>query len=167
MQAQKIVELRPFGSIDDLNTRLSQGRKKPGPAGISSRLFEDCASIFEGYGKVDNILEECEDIGVELRNEIATWTSSPATKASSSGSRNSPLGGDVMEDGALSLRTQAVLNHKKPKYYIQTQPALLDKNVQLKEYQLLGINWLNLLYRKELSCILADEMGMWPSNYCA
>lgn len=161
VQAQKIVELRPFGSIDDLNTRLAQGRKKAGPAGISSRLFEDCASIFEGYGKVDGILEECEDIGLELRNEIATWTTEPsAKKAESSSSRNSPFGADVMEDGALTLRTQAILNSKKPKYYIQTQPSLLNKEVQLKEYQMLGINWLNLLYQKKLSCILADEMGV-------
>lgn len=159
VQAKKIVELRPFGSIDDLNTRLAQGRKKAGPAGISSRLFEDCTSIFEGYAKVDSILEECEDIGVELRNEIATWTTPAPKQASTSSSRNSPLGADVVEDGALTLRTQAVLNAKKPKYYIQTQPSLLNKEVQLKEYQLLGINWLNLLYQKKLSCILADEMG--------
>ena len=65
-----------------------------------------------------------------------------------------------MEDGALTLRTQAILNSKKPKYYIQTQPSLLNKEVQLKEYQMLGINWLNLLYQKKLSCILADEMGV-------
>ncbi|CAL1706892.1 unnamed protein product [Somion occarium] len=160
-QANKIIELRPFGSIDDLNTRLAQGRKKPGPAGISSRLFEDCTAIFEGYGKVDSILQECEDIGTELRNEIASWTAgSPSAKRSGSNSlRGSPLGSDVMEDGALTLRSQAVLA-KKPKYYISTQPSALESGVQLKEYQLLGINWLNLLYQKKLSCILADEMGL-------
>ena len=43
--------------------------------------------------------------------------------------------------------------------YLRKQPSLLADTVQLKEYQLLGVNWLNLLYRKDLSCILADEMG--------
>ena len=33
--------------------------------------------------------------------------------------------------------------------------------VTLKEYQLLGVNWLNLLYRSNLSSILADEMGTY------
>ncbi|KAI6040356.1 SNF2 family N-terminal domain-containing protein [Pisolithus marmoratus] len=32
--------------------------------------------------------------------------------------------------------------------------------VILKEYQLLGVNWLYLLYMREYSCILADEMGL-------
>lgn len=40
-------------------------------------------------------------------------------------------------------------------------PALLANGVQLKDYQLLGVSWLNLLKRKGLSCILADEMGEW------
>ncbi|KAI0070185.1 hypothetical protein K474DRAFT_1670351 [Panus rudis PR-1116 ss-1] len=158
-QAKKIIELRPFKDIDDLNTKLSQGRKKAGPAGISSRLFEDCAAIFDGYSKVDSILAECEQIGAELRREIASWTAGSKV-ASTSSSRNSPAAGsDIMEDGALSLRSQASLR-SKPKYYITTQPALLDSGVQLKEYQMLGINWLNLLYQKKLSCILADEMGL-------
>jgi SWI/SNF-related matrix-associated actin-dependent regulator 1 of chromatin subfamily A len=43
--------------------------------------------------------------------------------------------------------------------YIKTQPAGLKEGVQLKDYQLLGLNWLNLLYSKGLSCILADDMG--------
>ncbi|KAG8933843.1 hypothetical protein FRC03_004948 [Tulasnella sp. 419] len=44
--------------------------------------------------------------------------------------------------------------------YIPTQPALLSNEVQLKDYQLTGINWLNLLHTKHMSCILADEMGL-------
>ena len=43
--------------------------------------------------------------------------------------------------------------------YIQTQPALLSEGTVLKDYQLLGVNWLNLLYTKQIGCILADEMG--------
>ncbi|GMG21414.1 unnamed protein product [Ambrosiozyma monospora] len=42
--------------------------------------------------------------------------------------------------------------HKKPKG--------LAKDFNLKDYQQVGINWINLLYQKGLSCILADEMGL-------
>ncbi|OCH88857.1 hypothetical protein OBBRIDRAFT_757376 [Obba rivulosa] len=163
-QAKKIIELRPFSSVSDLNAKLGQGRKKAGPAGISPRMFEDCAAIFEGYGRVDNILEDCEQIGAELRAEIASWTrgksKGKAREGSTASSRGTPEGGDILEDGALSIRSQAILNNEKPKYYMTTQPSLLSDTVQLKEYQMLGINWLNLLYRKKLSCILADEMGL-------
>ena len=31
---------------------------------------------------------------------------------------------------------------------------------RLKEYQLVGLNWLRLMWRMELGCILADEMGL-------
>ncbi|KAK8125844.1 uncharacterized protein PG998_001603 [Apiospora kogelbergensis] len=44
---------------------------------------------------------------------------------------------------------------------IQSQkPALMDSSVQLKSYQLLGLNWMNLIHRKGYSGILADDMGL-------
>lgn len=43
--------------------------------------------------------------------------------------------------------------------YIQKQPEALREGIALKDYQLLGVNWLNLLYSKRIGCILADEMG--------
>lgn len=44
--------------------------------------------------------------------------------------------------------------------YIKHKPTLLAPDVELKTYQQVGINWLNLLYQNKLSCILADEMGL-------
>ncbi|KAF8633397.1 hypothetical protein AX17_004568 [Amanita inopinata Kibby_2008] len=156
-QASAIIDLRPFDGVEDLNEKLGQGRKKAGPAGISSRLFEECTSIFQGYGAVDNILEDCEKIGATLRAAISTWTiSTPNGKGK--GKEEAPK--DEVEEGALSLRTMSTSKDQKTKDYLSTQPALLSDTVQLKEYQLLGVNWLNLLYRSSLSCILADEMGL-------
>ena len=43
--------------------------------------------------------------------------------------------------------------------YLYEQPSLMQEGVELKGYQLLGVNWLKLLYSKQISCILADEMG--------
>ncbi|XP_006461134.1 hypothetical protein AGABI2DRAFT_221665 [Agaricus bisporus var. bisporus H97] len=128
-----MISLRPFESVDDLNVKLGQGKKKAGPAGISPRLFEDCTEIFKGYGAVDSILEECESIGAHLRSTIASW-SLPYDKGKE---RADPSAGfsDEFQDGSISLRS-------------------------LSKYQLLGVNWLNLLYRNSLSCILADEMGL-------
>jgi len=152
-QAAAIVSLRPFQSMEDLNARLGQGRKKAGPAGISPRLFEDCVDIFRGYSQVDSILEDCEDIGRDLRTSIASWTSGTPKS----------LSDDAEEDGALSLRSISIMENKKSKSSLFNQPSLLSDTVQLKEYQLLGVNWLYLLYKKGLSCILADEMGMLTS----
>lgn len=151
-QAAAITALRPFESIEDLEMKLKQGKKKAGPAGISPKMFDDCVKIFQGYGSVDSVLEDCEQIGNELRASIASWTSDSAKEMEGALA-------DQVEDGALSLR------HIEPtsnlsKDYLVSQPELLSDTVQLKEYQLLGVNWLNLLYRSHLSCILADQMGL-------
>jgi SWI/SNF-related matrix-associated actin-dependent regulator 1 of chromatin subfamily A len=44
--------------------------------------------------------------------------------------------------------------------YFKKKPSLLSADITLKDYQQVGINWLNLLFQKQLSCILADEMGL-------
>ncbi|KAJ6593959.1 SNF2 family N-terminal domain-containing protein [Mycena capillaripes] len=153
-QATAILDLRPFESIEDLETKLRQGKKKAGPAGISPKLFHDCTEIFKGYGSVDSVLEECEQIGNTLRASIASWTSESAKGLEGALA-------DQLEDGALNLRHLELPSDNRPKDYLVSQPELLSDTVQLKEYQLLGVNWLNLLYRSNLSCILADEMGSY------
>ncbi|KAL6305056.1 SNF2 family N-terminal domain-containing protein [Sparassis latifolia] len=157
-QASKIIELRPFPSASDLKAKLGQGKKRAGPAGISPRMFEDSVAIIEGYGQVDNIVEDCEQIGAELRREIASWTDTGKGKMKDTSSGS--LSPNISEDGALSLRATAISADRRPKYYLTSQPSLLSDHLQLKEYQMVGVNWLNLLYRKKLSCILADEMGL-------
>ncbi len=159
-QAEAIVKLRPFDSVEDLNTKLGQGKKKAGTVGISPRLFEDCTKIFLGYGAVDTVLDGIEQIGVQIRSDIAAWTpleSSNKGKGKEVGDPDLLLG--EMEDGALSLRTHRASGSTTAAGYLDKQPSLLNEAVQLKEYQLLGVNWLGLLYGRRLSCILADEMG--------
>ncbi|XP_055774700.1 SWI/SNF-related matrix-associated actin-dependent regulator of chromatin subfamily A containing DEAD/H box 1A-like isoform X2 [Salvelinus fontinalis] len=41
-----------------------------------------------------------------------------------------------------------------------TQPSILNRKLQLKPYQLIGLKWLLLLHQHKLSGILADEMGL-------
>ncbi|KAJ7647277.1 SNF2 family N-terminal domain-containing protein [Roridomyces roridus] len=152
-QAAAIIELRVFESIEDLETKLKQGKKKAGVAGLTPKLFHDCKAMFEGYGSVDSVLDDCEQIGSDLRASIASWTSNEAKDIDGA----LP---DQVEDGALSLRQLNGPPSKASKDYLVSQPELLSDTVQLKEYQMLGVNWLNLLYQSDLSCILADEMGL-------
>lgn len=50
-------------------------------------------------------------------------------------------------------------SNKKGNYFSE-KPKLLAPDLELKNYQQVGINWLSLLFRRKLSCILADEMGL-------
>jgi SWI/SNF-related matrix-associated actin-dependent regulator 1 of chromatin subfamily A len=36
----------------------------------------------------------------------------------------------------------------------------MNPDITLKDYQVVGLNWLALLYKHKLSCILADDMGL-------
>jgi SWI/SNF-related matrix-associated actin-dependent regulator 1 of chromatin subfamily A len=114
-------------------------------------MFDDCVEIFRGYGAVDDVLAQCERIGGQLNAVIASWSQN-TRKGKERAS------GDTMdESGSLSLVTPA--SERTIKDFLSEQPTSLSKNVQLKGYQLLGVNWLRLLYKKGRSCILADEMG--------
>lgn len=136
--------------MDELNAKLQQGKKKAGPAGISSRMFSDCVEIFSGYGSVDSVLNDCEEIGAQLRTVISSWISTDQST----------------EDGALNLGALSAPTNSLSKDCIVVQPGLLSPNITLKDYQLSGVSWLRLLYRKKLSCILADEMGTLYASAC-
>jgi SWI/SNF-related matrix-associated actin-dependent regulator of chromatin subfamily A containing DEAD/H box 1 len=152
-QAQAIIGLRPFNTVDDLKEKLGQqGKRKGGaPKGVSSRMFDDCVEIFRGYGAVDDVLAQCERIGGQLNTIIASWSQDTRK------GKERATSDVVDEGGTLNLVTE--VNDLLPKDFLSEQPKSLSKNVQLKGYQLLGINWLRLLYKKGRSCILADEMG--------
>ena len=121
---------------------------------------------------VDGVLEDCEEIGIKLRDIIVSWTTGTKGKgkqkeghlSSETSSRGSPAVGQV-EDGALSLVSLEAAKASADDTLLATQPTSLREGTKLKDYQLLGVSWLNLLYRKNLSCILADEMGASARHY--
>lgn len=82
------------------------------------------------------------------------------------------LSADVVETAAAAAAsTEADAQRASEKAdilnrYIREQPKALESGVILKDYQLLGLNWLNELHSKKLSCILADEMGRGYSPPC-
>jgi SWI/SNF-related matrix-associated actin-dependent regulator of chromatin subfamily A containing DEAD/H box 1 len=143
--------LRPFPDAADFNSKVSRRNK----TGISSHILTYCTEMFRGYKSVDDVLEGCERVGDQLKEAISKWTHNPVPTASTS-QASTPFDDN---DGALALDALPVGEKDLDADYISTQPSLLADTVQLKEYQLLGVNWLNLLYRRNLSCILADEMG--------
>ncbi|THH07226.1 hypothetical protein EW145_g3523 [Phellinidium pouzarii] len=138
-QALKIIALRPYVSVDDLKKRLGQEKKKAGPAGISPH----------------KILQDCERIGKELKNAVASWTGKGKEREHS---QLSTFRDDASDDGALNL--VSIVNTSASNGFIDRASSFLAPGVQLKDYQIIGVNWLRLLHSKKYSCILADEMGL-------
>lgn len=140
-----------------MQRRLGQGKKKAGPAGISPRLFNDCVTIYDGYTQVDGVLRNCARIGEELKRAIAAWSGKKGKGKAREGSSSSDVQDGSSDDGAISL--VSISNTSSKGGFISKPSALLAKDVQLKDYQIIGVNWLRLLHTKRYSCILADEMG--------
>ncbi|KAI9334813.1 SNF2 family N-terminal domain-containing protein [Zopfochytrium polystomum] len=133
-QATSVFGLRPFESVEDLRSKLqSQKRKKLG--GLMDKYDE----IMRGYSGVDSLIRNCEDIGDSMMAVLKSWSSS--TKPSTPNSQASDE-----DSGAIACLTE--------------QPALLNGDLRLKSYQLVGVSWINLLHTKGCGGILADEMGL-------
>ncbi|KAK8861446.1 hypothetical protein IAR55_002265 [Kwoniella newhampshirensis] len=158
-QAATVIRLRPFADVEDCRHKLNKAR------GVSVKLFEQYTEIMEGYVQIDACLNRCEAIASDVANTLAVWRgASEAQDTSVIGTPRSDGLNDVKVDVAKVselLRNETDMKKRKIlSSYIQSQPATLSKGTVLKDYQLLGINWLNLLYSKKIGCILADEMGL-------
>ncbi|KAJ9106715.1 hypothetical protein QFC19_003027 [Naganishia cerealis] len=170
-QAESIIALRPFATVAELRKKLT--KKK----GVSFGLFEQYMEVMQGYIEVDRCLTKCENIGKDIAETMEIWTGSSRDARSRTGtpdvgaipgqaSQQSQDTGlhitsvDVEKIKAEIRMEQDQKRRKILKQFVTEQPATLKEGVVLKDYQLLGVNWLYLLYSKALSCILADDMGL-------
>ncbi len=162
VQADLLINLRPFASPDEFRTKTRKQK------GVGNNLFDAYLDLQDGMKEVDKILSNCEAIGKQLNKVMRIWAGE--TTVSEAAAAPSPVAdGDVglnlvavkEEDVTKAVETSLDPAVKKAfDGYLTRQPELVSNKIQLKDYQLLGVNWLNLLYRKHLSCILADEMGL-------
>lgn len=161
-QAKAVIALRPYASADEFEHKLRKVLTKGKGRGVSvpTRMFDECQDQLRGYHAVDTLVEQCERTGNSLRAVLDMWSQHNAAQP--------PPGTRTPEnerEAALHLVAVAppvndeIARRAAMKDYISKQPALVREEYTLKDYQMLGLNWLNLLYSRRLSCILADEMG--------
>ncbi|KAI8992022.1 SNF2 family N-terminal domain-containing protein [Mycotypha africana] len=157
-----VNELRPFPDLDDLEEKLKQTK------GAGVRFINICREMMEGYTAVDEIIESIENLGTELRDIFSIWERLGSHK-SISNRASSPTDKDEDDQPGMNMTSidADVEKYKSnPKYkdalqgYLTAQPKCVNSEFTLKDYQILGINWMLLLYRKGISGILADEMGL-------
>lgn len=155
-QAEKIISLRPYADADEVAAKLRKAR------GVSFKLFEQYVDIMEGYVQIDSCLNRCEGIADEIANTLSVWKGASTVSDSVTGtpSNLNDVKVDVAKVSELLLSETNAHKKKILASYIRQQPALLSDGTVLKDYQLLGVNWLNMLYSRKIGCILADEMGL-------
>ncbi|KAI9265925.1 SNF2 family N-terminal domain-containing protein [Sporodiniella umbellata] len=160
--ADKITdELRPFDNLEDLREKLKRTK------GLSVKYMDTYLEMNKGYYAVDQIIKEIERMGGELKDIINIWKGLETESRENSGV-STPIEGDIDERAGLHLTNINITNLSKSSTqyrdaldgFLTEQPRIVNKDMQMKDYQLLGINWMLLLYRKKISGILADEMGL-------
>ncbi|RYO75136.1 hypothetical protein DL766_006657 [Monosporascus sp. MC13-8B] len=138
--AKLMVESRPFNSLAQAERvsrkdKPTKSKRKSSRTEIGSVIVEKLTAWFQAFEAAATVIKECEERGATLQSIMSTW---PMDK---------------------NGRTKSACDPSE--LPIRTQPSLMDADaVQLKSYQLLGLNWMNLLHSKGYSGILADDMGL-------
>lgn len=178
-----IISERPFYDLylvaqknfDSEGTSDDGSQKKPKRRGgqrkaLGQKLIENIEFSLKGYRAVDSLIKQCSQYGSLISKQMEAWGVSvdgsgelemtdievTETPIPIGDNRNSNVNYDDDDDDDIVI----VRRNNKLIEYIKEKPKLLADNIELKNYQQVGINWLNLLYKNNLSCILADEMGL-------
>ncbi|ODV90072.1 hypothetical protein CANCADRAFT_16476, partial [Tortispora caseinolytica NRRL Y-17796] len=140
--AEHVVSLRPFTHLSELATIDPSAPKKNNRTKNKKRITEgmkmiqNSVSTFRGYHAIDSLIQQCEEISKNISKVLREWS------------------GTTRLEGEIDL-----VDISKPENAsFKAQPAGMA--LDLKGYQLVGVNWLYLLYSNKLSGILADEMGL-------
>ncbi|RMZ79381.1 hypothetical protein DV738_g3411, partial [Chaetothyriales sp. CBS 135597] len=161
--AEHVLSKRPFNSlravqkVEAPNAKPTKGKRKSAPIGV--RISEKVQEMLTSYEAVDFLVKKCEALSKPLVAAMKGWgvrindstggeldmTSLSTTRHSS---HDSGIGTPVSDD------------EKPMSQPLVGQPASMNSAFKMKDYQIVGMNWLNLLYEHKLSCILADDMGL-------
>ncbi|KAI4631601.1 uncharacterized protein J4E87_002306 [Alternaria ethzedia] len=177
---KEIFKHRPFKSLDAIRkvhvdlTPVEKGKKKSRKPRITTgqRLVESTEAMWNAYNTIDSVVQQCEALGKPMVAGMAKWgidifgastedgveitsldDASDTNSSRDSGyhTPRSPNGSDTEPNSIRKAATRTKL---------LTQPAIMNDDIELKDYQVVGLNWLNLLWKTKTSGILADDMGL-------
>ncbi len=174
--ATLLLSQKPFRNLDEArrvtNKSMASATKKKSQQPIGDKIVDKCIDMWTGYEAVDILVTQCELLGKPVAEEMKKW-GVDVFGASKDGEldlisfENRPSGGSgkgSIRDSGIGTPTSDDFDAKEPldhsKYAFFPQPEMMSQKIVLKDYQIVGINWLSLLFQKNLSCILADDMGL-------
>jgi SWI/SNF-related matrix-associated actin-dependent regulator of chromatin subfamily A containing DEAD/H box 1 len=180
--AAKMIAQRPFKNLNAAREvsdgSMTRAGKRSSKAPIGEKIIQTAVNMWSGYEAVDALVAKCEQLGKPLAEEISKWgfdvfgaaktgelemvsfdDESDSQRDSGIGTPSSKAASTNGEAGEDDIKTAAQSRHGRQNKFLK-QPAMMSDDITLKDYQLVGLNWLALLYKHKLSCILADDMGL-------
>ncbi|KGY15716.1 hypothetical protein PABG_11371 [Paracoccidioides brasiliensis Pb03] len=181
--ADNILSKRPFTSLDsirqiidnDENGKSLNGKsKRHAKKRIGDKVVDKCLDMWTGYEAVDALVSKCEALGKPIAEEMKRWgvdifgaKIEGELDILSLDNNNTP---EKIHDSAIgtpsSHHSSSVEDddlkpsYSRKKQQFICQPSIMSESITMKNYQIVGINWLSLLFEQSLSCILADDMGL-------
>lgn len=182
-EVDELMKQRPFSSLDavrkihvDLKAKEEQekGKKKVRKPRITfgARLVESAEDMWDAYSTIDSVVKQCEDLGKPMVAGMARWginifgastdgeVDAVTLDDSSDTSSTRDSGYHTPKSGHGSDTEGNGLRKTSSKIKLLKQPAIMNDDIELKDYQVVGLNWLNLLWQNGISGILADDMGL-------
>ena len=178
-----VTSRRPFRNLDQvrqisIDAVATKGKRKTTRKPIGDKIVDKCTEMLSGYEAVDALVRRCETLGRTVANEMKNWgidifgskdheldlvTFEGIETESQAPLRDSGIGTPTSAVTSADEDDQVNGPGTRPKHVKRSffpQPSILGEGVQLKDYQIVGFNWLTMLFEKQLSCILADDMGL-------
>ncbi|GMF13354.1 unnamed protein product [Phytophthora lilii] len=147
--------------------KRSEASKKRSDASYSRRFTYEEQNDYDdsdedehytrSHDEVGQLLEECEGIARKLRRSVRNWSGNSAKSASLSPS-TSPA--DATDEEEPAHMTIASIDGGDRRVVTQADIPDICETLELKPYQVVGVNWLLLLHENKVSGVLADEMGL-------
>ncbi|KAI5293258.1 hypothetical protein KEM52_005700 [Ascosphaera acerosa] len=184
--AEFLTSKRPFATLQKVRLVTSDSPAAPTSAtssatskrsrakarkAIGDRIVDKVLDMWTGYEAVDALVTKCESLGRVVAEEMKKWGVDIFGDATSDDKELEMVSLDPADGGGgedddseedISARPTGGSKPGRPGKAggLIKQPDIMPDSVTLKNYQIVGINWLSLLFRHQLSCILADDMGL-------
>ncbi|KAI9921460.1 hypothetical protein PsorP6_000300 [Peronosclerospora sorghi] len=114
------------------------------------------ANLYDESDEEEHYSRTHDEVG-QLLQELRTWSGNATTSASSSPS-TSPV--DATDEEGSTHMSLASIQGGDRRVVTQTDIPNIFSTLELKPYQVVGVNGLLLLYVNKVSGVLADEMGL-------
>ncbi|GAB1736529.1 hypothetical protein NU219Hw_g7676t1 [Hortaea werneckii] len=162
-----VIGKRPFADLDAVRglssvAETTKSGKKSKARPVGEKMVESCALMWSGYDAVDELVAKCEDLAKPVQQALKGWgasqTDGELQLLNLDEAQDSGIGTPASSLSSEDVSADGSKPNKSKKRFLGQPETMAD--ITLKDYQLVGLNWLHLLWRQKMSCILADDMGL-------
>lgn len=154
-QLECMIEKRPFEDLSKarrVTVAKKPGARKASKISIGDSVVDAVRVFLDAVSAIDEVVAKCEADAKAIKGQVDTWDVD--TFGHDKRARR-----QTSEENLPPTPTSfSTVKYVRPP--IPRQPRFMDGHCEMRPFQLVGLNWMSLLYNFNIGCILADEMGL-------